>query len=144
VLSIALLAAAAAAGAGVAAALVIGLRHDPAPRLTTVVEKRPAPRRPDAALLNDAAFYLLTAKQYARALPLAQEAMLTSPRTSTTYGYATFNYGWALLELGRCADALPVLRRALRLEAPAQRHLIRPRITQAEACSRRAASSPGH
>jgi hypothetical protein len=150
--SLALLAGAAAVGAAVATALVLGLRHDPVPRVTTVVQRpkgspAPAPldtfllQSTDAAALNDAAFYLIsTAKEYARAIPLAHRAVQYANKSSVTYGYATFNYGLALLKVGRCPEALPLLRRALKIEAASQAHLIRPVITQALSCSRPGAS----
>jgi tetratricopeptide (TPR) repeat protein len=88
-------------------------------------------------MLNDAAYYLIGAKRYSKALPLARRAIEASPKGSVTYGYATFDYGLALLKLHRCAEGLPYLRRALRVEAPSQRPLIQPRIAEAQACSRR-------
>jgi serine/threonine-protein kinase len=153
-LSLAVLTGAALTGAGVAAGLVLALAHDPAPRVTTVlVRQKPAPspvaldtlvlKSTDGRTLNDAAYFLITAKEYARALPFARRAVRYSPKGSVTYGYATFNYGYALLEVGRCTQALPLLRRALRIEAPPQRPLIRPRITQALACIRGGASGRG-
>jgi Protein kinase domain len=153
VLSLAVLGAAILAGAAIASGLLLAVRHDSAPRVTTVVE-RPRPERSPVALdtlvlkstdgrtLNDAAFFLITAKEYARAIPFARRAAEYSPKTSVTYGYATFNLGLALLKVGRCTDALPLLRRALRTEAPEQRKFIRPRITQAQACSQGGASGP--
>jgi tetratricopeptide (TPR) repeat protein len=97
----------------------------------------------DGRTLNDAAFYLINAKEYARAIPFARRAVRYTTKGTVTYGYATFNYGLALLEVGRCSDALPLLRRALRIEAPEQRPFIRPRITQATNCLRGGASGPG-
>ncbi|MDX6475792.1 MAG: serine/threonine protein kinase, bacterial [Gaiellaceae bacterium] len=152
-LSLAVLAGAALAGAAVATTLALGLRHQPSPRVTTVVDRqRPAPspvaldtlvlKSTDGRTLNDAAFYLITAKEYARAIPFARRAIGYSPKGSVTFGYATFNYGFALLKVGRCAQALPFLRRALHLEASDNRRYIRPRITQAKACSHGGASGP--
>src|SRR4051812_5008519 len=151
VVSLALLAGTAVAGAAVATALVLGLRHDPAPRVTTVVERQRAPQSPvaldtlvlkstDGRTLNDAAFFLITAKEYARAIPFARRAVRYADKRTVTYGYATFNYGLALLKVGRCEEALPLLRHSLQLEAPSQASFIRPAITQAKACSRPGAS----
>jgi len=151
VVSLALLAGAAAAGAAVAAALIVGLRNDPTPRVTTVVERQRASQSPvaldtlvlkstDGRTLNDAAFFLITAKEYARAIPFARRAVEYADTRTVTYGYATFNYGLALLKVGRCKEALPLLRHALTIEAPSQAHLIRPVITQAKACSQPGAS----
>ena len=149
--SLALLAGAAVAGAAVAAALVIGLRQDPAPRVTTVFQRERPSQSPvaldtlvlqstDGRTLNDAAYFLITAKEYSRAIPFAKRAVRYASKSSVTYGYATFNYGLALLKVGQCATALPLLRHALKIEAPSQAHLIRPVITQAKACSRPGAS----
>ena len=91
--------------------------------------------------MDDAAYYLInTAHEYTRAIPLARRAMQTANHHSVTYGYATFNYGLALLKVGQCKEALPLLRRALKVEAPSQAHLIRPEITKAKACSQPGAS----
>jgi hypothetical protein len=151
-LSLAVLAGAALVGAAVAAALALGLRHDATPRVTTVVrtQRISSPdgldsflmRTKNAAALNDAAYFLITDHEYVRALPLARRAVRYSSKDSVTYGYASFNYGVTLVEVGRCSDALPLLRRALRIEAPAQRKIIRPWVTRAAACSRGGASAP--
>jgi hypothetical protein len=151
VVSLALLAGAAVAGAAIATALVLGLRNDPAPRVTTVVEKQRASQSPvaldtlvlkstDGRTLNDAAFFLITAKEYARAIPFARRAAAYADKSTVTYGYATFNYGLALLKVGQCKQALPLLRHALKIEATSQAHLIRPVINQAKACSQPGAS----
>src|SRR5207253_2644220 len=123
------------------------------PAVTTVVRPR-APRSPRANLdklllkskdgrtLNDAAFALIGAGAYRRALPFARKAVRRAPAGSLTRGYATFNLGYALLELGRCGESLPYLRKALRIEAPSQAPYIRPRIRQAKRCAQRGASGP--
>ena len=49
-----------------------------------------------------------------------------------TRGYATFNVGYALLKLGKCRDALPLLRRALKIEPPENQAYIQARITAGE------------
>jgi serine/threonine-protein kinase len=150
-LSLAMLAAAAAVGAGIAFAVASALRHDPSARVTTVVAKAPPSpvaldtlvlNSTDGRTLNDAAYYLILAKEWARAVPFARRAVRYSPLGSVTRGYATFNLGLSLLKIGQCATALPLLKHALRIEAPGQRHLIRPRITQAQACLRGGASGP--
>jgi len=151
VVSLALLAGAAVAGAAIASALVLGLRHDPTPPITTVVERQRPSQSPvaldtlvlkstDGRTLNDAAFFLITAKEYARAIPFARRAVRYADKSTVTYGYATFNYGLALLKVGQCKEALPLLRHALAIEVPSQAHLIRPVITQAKACSQPGAS----
>jgi serine/threonine protein kinase len=152
-LSLAVLAGAGVIGAAVAVALADAFRHDPAPRVTTVTLRPPPSPSPvaldtlvlkstDGRTLNDAAFYLINAKEYARAVPFARRAVRYSPKGSVTRGYATFNLGLSLLKMGRCAAALPLLGTALKIEAPEQRPFIRPRITQAQACLRGGASGP--
>jgi serine/threonine-protein kinase len=151
--SLALLAAAAVVGAAIASGAWALFRQSPAPRTTTVVVKQPQSPSPvaldalvlqskDGRTLNDAAYFLINAKEWARAIPFARRAIRYAPRSSVTYGYATFNLGLALLKLGRCGEALPLLRRALEIEAADQRVYIRPRIRQATACLRGGASGP--
>ena len=60
---------------------------------------------------------------------------------SLTRGYATFNLGYALLQLGRCSESLPLLKRALAIEPPQLHRYIRPRIRQAERCVQGGASA---
>jgi serine/threonine-protein kinase len=151
--SLAVLGAAAAAGAAVAIGADAVFRSSPAPKVTTVVEQARPHSSPvaldtlvmksvDGRTLNDAAFYLIKADEYARAIPFARRAVRYSPHDSVTYGYATFNLGFALLKVGRCGAALPLLEKALRLEAPTQRPFIRPRVQQAQKCLRGGASGP--
>jgi tetratricopeptide (TPR) repeat protein len=94
----------------------------------------------DGRTLNDAAYWLIRGGQYDRAVPLAQKAIRYTSKSSVIHGYATFNLGLSLLKTGRCREALPYLQTALRIEAPGQRHLIRPRIKQAKTCVRRGAA----
>jgi serine/threonine protein kinase len=139
--SLALLVAAALAGAGVA----LGVRaafsgsHQASP---------PPPSRPpaldrlllksnDGRTLNDAAFALMNARQYTRAIPFARKAVAKAPLGSPTRAYATFNLGLSLLKAGRCRESLPLLRRALKLE-PDSGQYIAPEITKAERCVQRA------
>jgi serine/threonine-protein kinase len=153
-LSLVLLATAALAGAAVALAIAAAARHRPTARVTTMVlRSRPSPspvaldtlvlKSTDGRTLNDAAFFLINAKEYARAVPFARRAVRYTTAGSTTHGYATFNLGLSLLKIGQCANALPLLQRALRDEAPEQRPFIRPRIKQAQTCLRGGASGPG-
>jgi Protein kinase domain len=149
VVSLALLVLAAALGAAAALgihSLVVG------DRTVTTVVRIPAPHRAsldklllksnDGLTLNDAAFALIGAGEYTRAVPFARKAARKAPAGSLTRGYATFNLGYALLELGRCAESLPYLRKALAIEAPEQAPYIRPRIRQAKRCEQRGASGP--
>jgi serine/threonine protein kinase len=154
-LSLALLIGAAAAGAGIAIALANALRDSPAARVTTVtIKPRPTPspspvaldtlvlKSTDGRTLNDAAFYLINANEYARAVPFARRAVRYTVRGTVTRAYATFNLGLSLLKVGRCEEALPLLKHALKLEAPEQSPFITPRIKQAQSCLRGGASGP--
>jgi len=114
----------------------------------------PPPPQPQAALselllksndgrtLNDIAYALIGAHDYAQALPFARKAVHKAPPGSLTRGFANFNLGYTLLQLGRCADSLPPLRTSLKLEPRELRRYIRPRIRQAERCVQGTASSP--
>jgi serine/threonine-protein kinase len=152
-LSLAVLTGAAAVGAAIAVVLFAALRETPAPLVTTVtVRPRPAPspvaldtlvlKSTDGRTLNDAAFYLINAKEYARAVPFARRAVRYTAPGTVTRGYATFNLGFSLLKVGQCKDALPLLKHALKMEAPEQRPFITPRVKQAQACLRGGASGP--
>jgi serine/threonine protein kinase len=95
----------------------------------------------DGRTLNDAAFALMKAHEYERALPFARKAVKTARQGSVTRGYATFNLGYTLLKLGRCEESLAPLQLALRIEAKSARKYIRPHIKQAQSCVRGGASA---
>jgi serine/threonine-protein kinase len=149
VVSLALLVLAAALGAAAALgihSLVVSNRT-----VTTVIRVPGLPRASldklllhsnDGRTLNDAAFALIGAGEYARAVPFAHKAVRKAPVGSVTRGYATFNLGYALLKVGRCGEALRYFRKALAIEAPEQAPYIRPRIRQAKRCEQRGASGP--
>jgi serine/threonine-protein kinase len=101
-------------------------------------------RSNDGRTLNDVAFALIGAKAYRRALPFARKAVRKAPVGSLTRGYATFNLGLTLLDLGRCGESLPYFQRALRIESPSQASFIRPRIKQAKRCVQREAAARMH
>ncbi len=98
-------------------------------------------RSEDGRTLNDVAFALISAHDYARALPFARKAMAKAPVGSSTRGYATFNVGYALLKLGRCRESLPPLQRALVIEPKPLHRYIKPLVKQAQRCVQRAASA---
>src|SRR3954452_9103842 len=78
-----------------------------------------------------------------KALPFARKTWVKTMKTkhpSYTYGFATFNLGYALLKSGRCSEALPYLERSIAVEPPGKRPYIEPRITQAKACLQGGAS----
>jgi serine/threonine protein kinase len=95
----------------------------------------------DGGTLNDVAYSLLVAHQYKRALPFAQKAVQKVEPGTLTEGYANFNLGYTLFRLGRCAESVPRMRKALDLEPAPQRPYIRLRIKQAKRCAQHAASS---
>ncbi len=150
--SLAALAIAAALGAAAALGIAALVRTASKPEVTTVVKTLPPPppvaldrlalESVDGPTLNDAAYFLIQAREYARAIPFARKALRYTIAGSATRGYATFNLGFALLEVGRCAEALPLLERALAIEAPEAARFIRPRLRQAQACLRGGASGP--
>ena len=154
-LSVGLLALAGLAGAALAVAVdrlaFDGGKAAPQPATTTVLVTPPAGPPPldrlllkskDGRTLNDAAFALINAGEYDRALPFARKAMRDAKIGTLTRGYATFNVGYALLNLGRCGEALPFLRRALRIQPVENRVYIPERITAAQHCAQGGASGP--
>lgn len=149
-LSLTLLVLAATVGAGIALGVNALLSNGKSPAAAPA--KPPAKAQPvsldtlllkskDARTLNDAGFALVQAKEYARALPFFRKAVGKAPIGSLTRGYATFNLGYTLLNLGRCRESLAPLQRALRLEARSARKFIRPQIKRAKLCVQRGASS---
>ena len=79
------------------------------------------------------AYDLLT---YAGALPLLQQAVqsLRGTGPSDPYeGFANYNLGYTLLQLGRCNEAIPYLQTAQRLEP--QRSEPGQALKRAEDCS---------
>ena len=85
--------------------------------VTTAPEPDPAP--PAAGLtvaqaraLQDESTAAMNAGDWERALALAQQALPALEGRDTTYeGYASFNIGNSLAQLGRCDEALPYLDR---------------------------------
>jgi hypothetical protein len=151
--SLTLLGAAGLAGAALAVGIGALVGHAPSARTTTLVVKQPPAPSPvaldalvlastDGRTLNDAAYFLISANEYARAIPFARRAVKYAVGGTVTRGYATYNLGFALLKVGRCGEALHLLKTALRIEAPEQAKYIRPRIKQAQACLRGGASGP--
>jgi predicted Ser/Thr protein kinase len=152
-ISFGLLALAALAGAAISITvdrLAFGsAKPAPLPTTVTVVAAPPAGPPPldrlllkskDGRTLNDAAFALITAGEYGRALPFARKAMRDAKKGTLTRGYATFNVGYALLNLGKCRDALPFLRLALKIQPQENRVYIQERITAAKSCVQGGAS----
>jgi serine/threonine-protein kinase len=81
----------------------------------------PPPAAPtgDAHSLNDQAWALMKQGRYSEALPLLQQAVpaLEGAGPGDLYeGYANYNLGYTLLQLGECKDAKHYLNRAKQLE----------------------------
>jgi tetratricopeptide (TPR) repeat protein len=73
----------------------------------------------EARALQDESTAAMGAGDWERALALAQQALPALQGRDTTYeGYANYNIGRSLAELGRCEEALPYLERRLALGGP--------------------------
>jgi tetratricopeptide (TPR) repeat protein len=148
----ALLALGAVAG-GIAAILLSGGNDKPAaaPRErtvtltqkgTTVQRTVTAPTTPPPAAasssqsgvaLNLAGYHKQQAGDYAGALPLLQQAVAKLSGTGVPdEGYANYNLGYTLLQLGRCLEAVQYLERAKELEP--SRHEPKDALKQAKRC----------
>jgi serine/threonine-protein kinase len=150
--SLGLLALAGLIGAGIATGVYALVDSGGVQTVTTTT--RAAPPRPlsptleslllansvDPRTLNDAAFWLIRARQYGRAVPLAKKALRYATVGTPTRAYATFNVGDALLRSGRCRGSLTYFHGALKLE-PQQSKLIRAEIRNAQRCLQRGASA---
>jgi serine/threonine-protein kinase len=143
---------AAGLGGGIAASLLDDGGGSAAPSIsiktvtapgTTIVTTAQSPSPPqsppptaaaDPHALNDQAYVLMQRGDYAAALPLLQRAVqgLAGHDGDVYAGYANYNLGVALIALGRCAEAMPVLETARRLER--ERHEVRDAIKQAKRC----------
>lgn len=90
----------------------------------TTTAPAPAPPPPPPAggnpvELTDRATALMKEGRYDEALPLAQEALRQLQGSGETYeGYANYNVGRSLVELGRCDEGVPYLRRREQLLGP--------------------------
>ena len=99
---------------------------------STAVAASPSPQR-----LNDRAWSLMRQGEYAAALPLLERAVPAlrgAGPADPAEGYANYNFGYTLLQLGRCADAQTYLQRAQALEP--DRHEVRQALDQAATCLR--------
>jgi Flp pilus assembly protein TadD len=145
--------------AGVIAAIVLSGGNDkpaaaPRERTVTLTQKGttvqktvtapttspPAPTPPPAAsssqsgvALNNAGYQKQQAGDYAGALPLLQQAVAKLNGTGVPdEGYANYNLGYTLLQLGRCSEAIQYLERAKQLEP--SRHEPKDALKQAKRC----------
>ena len=90
---------------------------------TAVPPSTTAPSRPppstDGHTLNDQGYAKMRAGDYEGALPLLQQAVekLRGAGPADAYeGYANYNLGYTLIQLDACAEAIPYLKTAERLE----------------------------
>jgi serine/threonine-protein kinase len=154
--SLSLLALAALIGAGIATGIyALADRGGGKKQAANRAPARPRPTQPtqptldslllaksiDPRTLNDAAFWLIRANQYERAVPLARKAVKYATVGTPTRAYATFNLADALRHVGRCRESLKYFNRALKLE-PEQSKLIRKAIKSTQRCAQREASAP--
>ncbi|MBA2568819.1 MAG: serine/threonine protein kinase [Actinobacteria bacterium] len=111
------------------------------PTTETIVTTAPATTRPaptpqpppppptggaGGRALTDQATSLMKEGRYEEALPIARQALQRLQGTGQTYeGYANYNVGRSLAELGQCEEALPYLDRREQLLGPD------PRVTAA-------------
>jgi eukaryotic-like serine/threonine-protein kinase len=79
----------------------------------------PAAGATDGHALNDQGYSLMRQGAYASALPLLQQAVekLAGTGPADPYeGYANYNLGYTLYQLGRCSEAVAFLKQAEKLE----------------------------
>jgi eukaryotic-like serine/threonine-protein kinase len=98
----------------------------------------PPPASPSSlsgSQLNDAGYRKLQAGDYAGALPLLRQAVAKLNGVGyPNEAYANYNLGYTLLQLGQCAEAIPYLERAKKLEP--QRSEPRDALKQAHKCGK--------
>jgi len=112
----------------------------PASTVETTVTSSTTPPPPTTAssslsgsALNDAGYSKMQAGDYTGALPLLQQAV--AKLSGVGYpdeAYANYNLGYTLLQLGRCAQAVPYLQLAAKLEP--QRHEPKDALKSAKHC----------
>jgi serine/threonine-protein kinase len=94
-------------------------------------------RSTDAPTLGNIAYALIRQHHYADAIPFARKSIRLALPGSTTLTYSTYNLGVALYHVGRCPDALVQLRKALPMEVPQQRPIVRHEMNLAQKCATR-------
>jgi len=100
------------------------------------------PSSPNGHTLNDQAYSLMQQGNFAAALPLLEQAVqkLQGAGPTDPYeGYANYNLGYTLLQLGHCPEAVTYLQRADALE-PGNAD-VQNALQQAQQC---VDSPPGH
>jgi tetratricopeptide (TPR) repeat protein len=107
----------------------------PAPAPTTQSQTTTAAVGGDPHALNDRGYALMRQGDYEAALPLLKQAVqgLQGVGPSDPYeGYANYNLGYTLLQLGHCSEAVPYLERAKQLEP--ERHEPKDALKRARKC----------
>ncbi len=97
----------------------------------------------DPHQLNDEAWSLMKRGRYSEALPLLQQAVpaLQGTGPGDLYeGYANYNLGFTLLQLGRCDEAEPYLQHAQQLEP--DRAEVSRALASVEECSAPGSATP--
>jgi tetratricopeptide (TPR) repeat protein len=89
------------------------------------------------ATLNDQGYELLQNGQAEQAVPVLERSVQGfeaqgSGADATTYGYALYNLGTALVESGRPADAIPFFERRLEVSPDDRPQVVRKAIKDAE------------
>ena len=88
---------------------------------TTTAAEEPPPQGADGVALTDQSTSLLNEGRYEEALPVAQRALAALAGSGELYeAYANYNVGKALLELGRCAEAIPYFDRSEQIQGERQ------------------------
>jgi len=83
----------------------------------TTTPAAPAASGTSGQALNDQGYAKMRAGDFAGALPLLQQAVQKLQGVGFPYeAYANYKLGYALLQLGRCSEAVPYLQRAQQLE----------------------------
>jgi len=102
----------------------------PKPPPTSAASASPSPQQ-----LNDQAWSLMQQGNYAAALPLLERAVPAlrgAGPADPTEGYANYNLGYTLLQLGRCSEAQTYLQTAEQLEPG--RHEVHDALDQTHRC----------
>jgi tRNA A-37 threonylcarbamoyl transferase component Bud32/tetratricopeptide (TPR) repeat protein len=104
------------------------------PSAPTTSPATTAPAGADPHALNDQAWSLMKQGNYRAALPLLEQAVQgLQGQTSDIYdGYANYNLGVVLIQLGRCPEALPYLETAKHIEP--DRHEVNDALKVARKC----------
>jgi serine/threonine-protein kinase len=83
---------------------------------------------------NNRAYELMQAGEYDAALPLLEDAVQQlSGRGDLGTAYANYNLGYTLIQLGRCADAVPYLETSRSIQP--QRREVKDALKEARGCS---------